>query len=231
MSDDLGAVLRKINRHVTDLAISYTHGRAYGPGLIVQLRAGLGTSTADVGGGGSHRKPTSRPPGWRADISELLGSVEGTVGDWMLAWQGHRPRSSTSALRFVGDLVPEDQAAGVEGTLNHWKVRAEVALGYRVPSVEMPGCACGKRVLTRAGWRKQGCGAAMLRAPARIDEQMGNAAVWCSNPECHDSILFPDCQQAEDGTWGCRRSDHDSRHAIRWSAGEWGGLLLAQEPA
>lgn len=231
MSDDLGAVLRRINRHVTDLAISYTHGRAHGPGLIVQLRAGLGTSTIDVGGEPTGGKPTSRPPGWRAYISELLGSVDRTVGGWMAAWQGHRPRSPFNALRFVGDLVPGGEAEEVEGTLNHWKVRAEVALGYRIPSVQMPGCACGKRVLTRAGWRKQGCGASMLRAPALVDEQMGNAAVWCSNPECHDSIGHPECVQAEDGTWGCRRSDHDMKHGIRWSADEWGGLLLAQDSA
>lgn len=226
MTDDL---LRKINRLVADLAISYTHGHAHGPGLIVQLRAALGDPNSDPQGRGGKHKPGPQTPGWRADISALLGTVDWTVPAWVFAWSGARSRSAVQALRYVPDLVPHEQMPEVRRVLGLWASQARVALGYQIPSVAMPGCVCAKRVLTRDGWRGQGCGAQMLRAPARIDEGQRNAAVWCSNPECHDSIAHPECQQGEDGRWSCRSGERDTRHGIRWAAEEFGGLYAAQQ--
>lgn len=228
---DTSRLQRKLNRHVADLAISFTHGNAHGPGLYVQMLRSLGAANRDPGGeeAGGGNKPGSRPPGWRADVSGWIADVHARTDDWADLWLGHR-HPPLHVLRLLSDLPIADSGklAATVDTLSRWTSQAEIVLGYKVPSRELPNTVCRKRVITRSGWKVIGCRASMLRAPGVI-ERDADAAVWCSNPECHDSETNPDCYQNPDGTWSCRTSEHDRTHCIRWAAKEFAQLYLAQQ--
>jgi len=179
-------------------------------GLYVQLTRALGLPGREAGGEGRSGKPGSRPPGWRSDVSALLGTIDQSTKLWQPT-----VHDVVQRLRNVPHIVEDHEVAARAADLSGWVSRATLALGYRRPSQELPGVSCQKRHLTRSGWREVGCGNISLRV------REGGSVVWCSTPSCHDSVEWPDCKQDEAGAWSCRDSDGDRTHAITFTKDEW----------
>jgi hypothetical protein len=230
-----------IHSDIADLVDSYTtstkyetrqHGVVYaqrhevrGPGLYQQLQEALGEQTSRVE---SDRIKTSKPesaapPGWRADVSDLLEDIDcGTAGH--LNVRGGTPtRDTVEALRWLHKAVDDDgQAAELASDVHDWRRLARLTLGYQTASVGLPGVSCGQRRLIPGGFQDVGCKEPTLRV-ARDAE----SAVWCANTACHDDIDYPDCRQL-DGSLSCRRSERDVKHGLTWPAESWALMLTGE---
>jgi hypothetical protein len=104
--------------------------------------------------------------------------------------------------------------------IREWRRLARLSLGYQVPSAGLPDVVCGQRRYAAGGWTTIGCGERSLRVAVDV-----GSAVWCANPNCHDSASYPDCARSAAGTWSCRRSDRHLRHAISWPSEMWPSML------
>lgn len=203
---------------VDELTHHHSEGTANGPGLYVQLIHALGDPRRrEPGAPSAHQKPGSRPPGWRADISELLA---------VMRKQGFGWRSS-GWLEFNVK----------QGDLEQWVLQARQSLGLVTPSVLLDEVSCARRVLTSGGYVWAGCGHVSLRVA-----QDAQSDVWCSRPDCHDDHRYPDCRDLNSTVDAlgyplecgyapppllCRRTERDLRHAMRWRREEW-HLMLDQ---
>jgi hypothetical protein len=188
-------------------------------GLYQQLRAALGELPGSAGGEHVHSgKPGSRPPvGWRADVSQLLADIDGRTREHVRDRRGTRA-ATVLGLRWLAKT--SDPSDELVDDLREWRRLARLSLGYQVPSAGLPSVTCGQRRYLTGGWVTIGCGERSLRVP--VD---GGAAVWCANPACHDSASYRDCTRDAAGTWSCRRSDRDLRHAISWPVEMWPSML------
>jgi hypothetical protein len=233
MTDDLRV---QLSNDLTDLfdhydtsVVVYRDGKrrserhtVRGPSLVKQLRDALGSRRSSpaaehVTAGG----PSSRPPGWREDISTLLTDIG-------------MPDALVDAAITGKDLEPAELARAAR-RIHRWHSLALVALEYRAPLIRLDG-RCTKRVYTAAGRRDVGCGAHMLMT--RSD---ASAEVWCANPDCHDDVNHPDCRDHSTGLdrFGypielgyasapltCRDHPRSNVHAVCWSPAEWARLGL-----
>lgn len=130
--------------------------------------------------------PGSKPPGWRADVSDLLLDVDTECLRWrdeggLLEYHYTQQKESLRLLRWLPTLVerpePPIRRADAVDLLVGWKMRARAALGLVAPSVAL-------RVTCPL------CGEYSLRVPADIggdvrcitdgclDEVTGRAPVW-----------------------------------------------------
>jgi hypothetical protein len=223
---------RRLARDLETLADGYTasawtpDGRRWHhePGLYTQLVAALGQPTSRGNNAGRHTRPGSRPPGWNADVSELLRVIRDglhTSTHTGVIRALHTARRTTAAAAAANHPCVTRFADDV----HEWVRQARVLLGHVIPSVELPSSACRRRVLTAAGWRTVGCG-----HPLRVAAD-GRSDVWCANPACHDSTTHPDCQLRTDGTWSCRETSRDLRHCQRWAHDQWFEFLDAEATA
>lgn len=208
---------------VDQLVHHHAEGSADGPGLYVQLIHALGDpARRDPGAPSAHRKPGSRPPGWRADISELLADMRSKGVGWR-------------SVGWLGTQLDRDD-------LEQWVLQARIALGMVTPSVLLDQVACYRtvRLYVDGGWedRQIGCGQVTLRVARDAQSD-----VWCGNPYCHDDAQHPNCRDLESPVddlgypiglgYGsaplvCRRSVRDLRHAIRWAREDWHRMWAGQ---
>lgn len=179
-------------------------------GLYLQLTRALGVKGGSIENEGKSPKPGPRLPGWRPDVSALLVTIQSNTIEWQPGGKGTLER-----LRNLPYITEDEDLAERASTVAGWVARATLCLGYRKPAQDLPGVRCEKRHLTRSGWRTTGCGQTSLKV------REGGAVVWCSTPQCHDSVEWPDCTQDAEGAWSCRDSDSDRTHAVTFTKHEW----------
>jgi len=189
-------------------------------GLYQQLRAALGELSGSTDSDHVHitGKPGSRPPvGWRADLSQLLADIDKRTHEHVRDRRGPRAES-VLGLRWLAKT--SDPSAELLDDLREWRRVARLSLGYQVPSAGLPSVVCGQRRFSAGGWVTIGCGERSLRVAVDVE-----SAVWCANLACHDSASYRDCTRNAAGSWSCRRSDRDLRHAITWEPAMWPSML------
>jgi hypothetical protein len=231
-----------LHSDISDLILSYTtsakyetrrHGVLYaqrhevrGLGLYQQLQEAMGEQSSRVESDRiASSKPESKaPPGWRADVSDLLEDIDsGTASHCHLRRGAATGVGTVEALRWLHSfIVDEEEAPQIAQDVHDWRRLARLTLGYQTPSVGLPGVSCGQRRLIPGGFQSIGCGQVTLRA-ARDAE----SAVWCANPDCHDDMDYPECRQL-DGRLSCRRSERDVKHGLTWPAESWALMLTGQ---
>jgi hypothetical protein len=195
-----------------------------GLGLYQQLQEAMGEQSSRVESDRiASSKPESKaPPGWRADVSDLLEDIDRGTRDHCCILGGSPSSDTVSTLRWLHKAV--DEAPELASDVHDWRRLARLTLGYQTPSVGLPGVSCGQRRLIPGGFQSVGCGEVTLRA-ARDAE----SAVWCANPACHDDLEYPYCRNLDD-TLSCRRSERDVKHGLTWPAESW-ALMLTGEAA
>lgn len=221
---------------VDELTHHHAEGHAQGPGLYVQLVHALGDPRRkDPGAPSAHQKPGSRPPGWRADISDLLAAMR-TGGI------GHRSDGWLEANVSHGDL-------------EQWVLEARQCLGFVTPSRLLVDLMCSTPVRnwTPDGWVTLEIGCCKTRIDPATGAVLGDSVraaedgatgAWCGNRECHNDDRWPDCRQWFDGngypaelgygeavasTLSCRRTEKDLRHNFRWTAAELAQRFIDQK--
>jgi hypothetical protein len=200
-----------------EMTISCRHS-VHSAGLYQQLRAAMGELPGAAGGEHVHSQPGSRPPiGWRADISQLLADIDGRTREHVRS-RGSARVETVLGLRWLAKT--SEPPPDLVEDIREWRRLARLSLGYQVPSAGLPDVTCGQRRYGTGGWVTIGCGEHSLRVAVDV-----SSAVWCANSACHDSASYRDCAQSAAGTWSCRRSDRDLRHAISWPPEMWTPML------
>jgi hypothetical protein len=201
------------------LTVSCRHS-VHSEGLYQQLRGTMGELPGAAGGEHVHSgKPGSRPPiGWRADVSQLLADIDSRTHEHIRKRGGGTRAETVLELRWLAKT--SDPSDELVDDIREWRRLARLSLGYQVPSAGLPDVTCGQRRYAAGGWVTIGCGERSLRVAVDV-----GSAVWCANPGCHDSASHPDCMRRDAGTWACRRSDRDLRHAVTWPPEMWTPML------
>jgi hypothetical protein len=232
-----------LHSDISDLILSYTtsakyetrrHGVLYaqrhevrGLGLYQQLQEAMGEQSSRVESDRiASSKPESKaPPGWRADVSDLLEDIDCGAAGYVHIRGGSPTGDTVEALCWLRAAIVDDtEAPELAQDVHDWRRLARLTLGYQTPSVGLPGVSCGQRRLIPGGFQAVGCGEVSLRA-ARDAE----SAVWCANPACHDDLEYPYCRNLDDSL-SCRRSERDVKHGLTWPAESW-ALMLTGEVA
>jgi hypothetical protein len=230
-----------LHSDISDLVIEHVtstkfetrqHGVTYaqrhevrGPGLYVQLQEAMGEQSSRVESDRvkSSKPEAKAPPGWRADVSDLLADIDRGTAGHLNVRGGTATGDTVAALRWLYAAVDVDvEAPELAQDVHDWRRLCRLTLGYQTASVGLPGVSCSQRRLIPGGFQSVGCEEATLRV-ARDAE----SAVWCANPECHDDMDYPECRQV-DGRLSCRRSERDVKHCLTWPAESWALMLVGE---
>jgi hypothetical protein len=198
-----------------------------GAGLYVQLQEAMGEQSSRVESDRikSSAPESKAPPGWRAEVSDLLEDIDRGSSRHVNVRGGTATGDTVASLRWLHKAIDDDiEASELAQDVHDWRRLCRLTLGYQTVSVGLPGVSCGQRRLIPGGFQEVGCKQPTLRV-ARDAE----SAVWCANSECHDDMDWPDCRQL-DGSLTCRRSDRDVKHGLTWPAESW-ALMLTGESA